>query len=108
MINLNKIKNWEELKKSSRWVNLNFQSHSNNREAKYFSYNFETKNAGDVLSFLLKLVDNNNKDIEFESGDKKISNHKLFNRNFSMNKKTTKDKRRAHRRGDYRAEKRCF
>ena len=51
VINLNKIKNWEELKKSSRWVNLNFQSHSNNREAKYFSYNFKTKNAGGRAEF---------------------------------------------------------
>ena len=45
---------------------------SGNREAKHFSYNFKTKNAGDVLNFLLELLGNKNKDIEFVNGNKKF------------------------------------
>ena len=40
VINLSEIENWEKIKKSSRWVNVNFQSQTNNRSAKHFSYNF--------------------------------------------------------------------
>ena len=39
VINLSEIENWEKIKKS-RWVNANFQSQTNNRSAKHFSYNF--------------------------------------------------------------------
>ena len=30
IINLEKIKNWNEIKKSSRWVNVNFQAQGDN------------------------------------------------------------------------------
>ena len=70
IINLNKIKNWSEIQKSSRWVNVNFQAQSNNKDAKHFSYNFLTKNRGDVLNFSLKLINDNNKDTEFEDGER--------------------------------------
>ena len=75
VINLNKIKNWNEIKKSSRGVNGNFQAQGNNNGAKHFSYNFITKNTGDVFNFMLKLIDNENKEIKFEEKEKKISNH---------------------------------
>ena len=44
----------------------------NNKDAKHFSYNFMTKNTGDVLSFTLKLIDDKNKEIKFEDKEKKI------------------------------------
>ena len=70
IINLNKIKNWSKVKKSSQWVNINFQTQSDNRDAKHFSYNFITKNIGDVLNFMLKLIDDENKDTKFEDKEK--------------------------------------
>ena len=70
IINLNKIKNWSKVKKSSQWVNVNFQTQSDNRDAKHFSYNFITKNIGDVLNFMLKLIDDENKDTKFEDKEK--------------------------------------
>ena len=43
VINLNEIKNWSKIKKSSRSLNINFQAQGDNRDAKLFSYNFITK-----------------------------------------------------------------
>ena len=58
VINLNEIKNWNEIKKSSQWVNKVSQVQGDNRDTKHFSYNSITKNMGDVLSFTVKLIDN--------------------------------------------------
>ena len=79
VINLNKIKNRNEIKKSLRWVNVNFQAQGDNRDrdTKHFSYNFITKKTGDVLNFTLKLIDDENKEIKFEDR-KKNSNRELF------------------------------
>ena len=54
VINLNEIKNWNEIKKSSQWVNVNFQAQGNNRDAKHFSYNFTTKKHGRRAQFYTK------------------------------------------------------
>ena len=72
MLNLNQIENWNDIKKSSRWVNVNFQSQKDNKNARNFSYNFITNNKDDPLNFKLKLVDTDNKLIEFASGEKKF------------------------------------
>ena len=68
---MNEIKNWNEIKKSSQWVKVNFHTQDDNRDAKHFSYNFITRNTGDVLNFMLKLIDDENKEIKFE--EKKIN-----------------------------------
>ena len=44
-----------------------------NKGAKHFSYNFITKNTGDVLNFTQKLIDDKNKEIKFEDKDEKIT-----------------------------------
>ena len=73
IINLNEIKNWSKVKKSLQWVIVNFQEQRDNRDAKHFSYNFITKNTGDVLNFTLKLIDDENKEIKFEDKEKNFS-----------------------------------
>ena len=78
VINLNKIKNWNEIEKSSQWVNVNFQAQGNNRDAKHFSYGLITKNTGDVLNFTLKLIDDENKKIKFEDKEKIFPIPKIF------------------------------
>ena len=94
MVNLGKMKNWNEIKKSSRWVNVEFQAQGDNREAKHFGCNFIRENTGDMLSFTLKLVDDKNNDIEFESGEKKkVPNNRTFNWIFSMNRLNQKSKK---------------
>ena len=72
VINLNEIEKWEEIKNSSRWVNVNFQAQNDNRQTKHFSYEFLTKNRRDLLNFSLRLVDPDNKDIKFIDGEKKF------------------------------------
>ena len=60
------------IKKLSRWVNVNLQQQIDNRQAKHFPYDFKTKNRVDVYNFLLKFIDEKNKEIEFEGGEKKF------------------------------------
>ena len=72
VINLNQTENWNEIKKSSQWVNVNFQPQRNNKNARHFPYNFITNNKDDLLNFKLKLVDTDNKLIEFAQGEKKF------------------------------------
>ena len=68
VINLNKITSWSKIKETSRWVNVNFQEQSDNKNTHHFSYNFITNNKED----LLKLVDSDNNTIEFDEGEKKL------------------------------------
>ena len=42
VLSLSETENWEEIKTSSWWVNVNFQSQTDNRSVKHFSYNFST------------------------------------------------------------------
>ena len=69
VINLNQIENRNGIKKSLRWVNVNFWPQCDN---KHFSYNFITNNKDNLLNFKLKLVDTDNKLIEFMQGEKKF------------------------------------
>ena len=69
---LNKIKNWNKIKQSLRWVNVNFQAQGGHRDAKYFSYNFIIKKRGDIINFTPKLIDDENKEIKFEDKEKKF------------------------------------
>ena len=50
----------------------NFQVQGDNRDAKHFSYNFITKNTGDLVNFTIKLIDDENKEIKFEDKEKKF------------------------------------
>ena len=50
---LSEIENWEKIKKSSRWVIVNFESQTDNRSANHFSYKFPMQKTGDVLNFAL-------------------------------------------------------
>ena len=75
--NMNKIKNWNEIKKSSQWVNVNFQAQGDNRDTKHFLYNFITESMGDNLNVTLKLIDNENKETKFKKR-KKNSNCEYF------------------------------
>ena len=71
-INLSEIENLDEIRKSSRWVNAEFKSQGGNREAKHFTYNFMTKNTGEELNFSIRLIEDKNRNIEFQTREKKI------------------------------------
>ena len=68
VINLNQIENWNDIKKSSRWVNVNFQPQRDSKNARHFFYNFIMNNKDNPLNFKLKLVDTDNILIEFCAG----------------------------------------
>ena len=72
VINLNEIQNWSEIKKTFRWVNVAFQEQTDNGNTSHPSFNFTTNNKEDLLNFTLKLVDRENKLIEFQGGEKKF------------------------------------
>ena len=37
IVNLKEMLNWNKIKKSLRWLNVNVQAHGNNKDAKHFS-----------------------------------------------------------------------
>ena len=57
--------------KFSQQVNVNFQAQDYNRDTKNFSYNFVTKNTREVLSFMLKLINDENRETKVEDKEKK-------------------------------------
>ena len=63
VVNLDEVKNWKDMKKSSCWVNVNFEEHSKTQKRKHFAFSFKTNNLNDLLCFSLHLIDSENKEI---------------------------------------------
>ena len=76
VIDLNKIKNWEDVKGKSIWTNVQFKSHKETNNSSYFCFPFLTRSFNDLTSFNIFLQDDSNKKIELESGEQKVS---IFN-----------------------------
>ena len=72
-IDLNKINNWEEIKGQSIWVNVQFKDHKEINNNSHICFPLVTRTFSDLTSFTITLQDDQNKKIEFESGEKKIS-----------------------------------
>ena len=72
-IDLNKIPNWKDIKGESIWVNVPFKDHKEINNANHLCFPFVTKTLSDLTSFTITLLDNQNKKVEFESGEKKTS-----------------------------------
>ena len=70
IIDLKKINNWNEIKGKSRFINaaLEGQREKNN---KHLCFLFMTLTLNDLLNFSINLIDDNNKEIEFASNEKK-------------------------------------
>ena len=69
MIDLDKISNWNEIKGQSIWISVSFkdQKEINNNDK------IVTRSLNDLTSFSIYLQDDKNKEIEFNSGEQKIS-----------------------------------
>ena len=76
VIDLNKIKNWKEVKGKSIRTNTQFKSHKEINNNSHFCFPFITRSFNDLTSFSIFLQDDSNKKIEFESNEKKVS---IFN-----------------------------
>ena len=70
-IDLEKVPNWNKIKGKSIWVNIQFKDHKEINNASHLCFPFRTKALSDLTSFTLQLQDDQNKKIEFASGEKK-------------------------------------
>ena len=75
-IDTSKIKNWNEIKGQSIWVNVQFKDHKEINNNSHLCFLFITRSFSDLTSFNIFLQDDQNKKIEFKEGEKKIS---IFN-----------------------------
>ena len=60
------------LKQSSKWVDITFEEQIESKNTHHPVFSFISTNKEDVLSFLLKLVDTNNKTIKLAEEEKKF------------------------------------
>ena len=72
-IDLHKINNWVEIKGQSIWTNVQFKDHKEINNNSHLCFPFVTRTFSDLTSFTITLQDDQNKKIEFESGERKIS-----------------------------------
>ena len=71
IIDLNKISNWKEIKGQSIWINVAFKDQKEINNNSHLCFPFVTRSLNDLLSFSIYLQDDKNKEIEFNSGEKK-------------------------------------
>ena len=70
-IDLDKIANWKDIKGNSIWVNVQFKDHKEINNASHLCFPFVTRTLSDLTSFTIQLQDDQNKKIQFESGEQK-------------------------------------
>ena len=76
VIDLNKMRNWKEIKGQSVWTNIQFKNHKEINQSSHLCFPFITKSFNDLTSFSIYLQDSSNEKINFESNEKKVS---IFN-----------------------------
>ena len=74
-IEINKIDNWKDVKGKSIWTNVNFKDHTEINNDSHLCFLFATISFSDLISFSIFLQYDQNKKIEFTSGEK---NKKYF------------------------------
>ena len=75
IIEINKIDNWKDVKGKSIWTNVNFKDHTEISNDSHLCFPFATRSFSDLISFSIFLQYDQNKKIEFTSGEK---NNKYF------------------------------
>ena len=73
MINLDRISNWIEIKGKSIWISVVFKDQKEVNNNSHFCFPFVTRSINDLTSFSIYFQDDKNKEIEFNSGENKIS-----------------------------------
>ena len=73
IIDLDKINKWEEIKSQSTWINAAFKHQKEINNNSHLCFSFTSKSLKDLLNYSIYLVDENNKEIDFTAGKKKIS-----------------------------------
>ena len=73
IINLSEIKNWEEVKGKSIYVNAKFDDITSNTEtAIHFGFKFNSAYPTEFFEFKIEFLDDKAKKIEFANGEKKV------------------------------------
>ena len=72
-IDTEKINKWEDIKGESIWVNVQFKDHKELNNSNHLCFPFVTRTFSDLTSFTILLLDDQNKKIEFKTGEKKVS-----------------------------------
>ena len=73
IIDIDKINSWQEIKGQSIWINAVFKDQKEINNNSHMCFPFVTKSLNNLLSFSIYLQENKNKEIEFNSREKKIS-----------------------------------
>ena len=73
IIDLDKISNWKEIKGQSISISVSFKDQHEINNNSNLCFPFVTRPLNDLTSFRIYLQDDENKEIEFNSGEKKIS-----------------------------------
>ena len=73
LIDLDKINSWTEVKGQSIWIKATSKDQKEINNNSHLCFPFLTKSLNDLLSFSIYLQDHKNKEIEFNSGERKIS-----------------------------------
>ena len=71
VIDLNKIDNWNEVKGQSIWTSVSFEDCKEINNNSHLCFPFVTRSFSDLISFRIFLQDDENKKIDFVSGEKK-------------------------------------
>ena len=72
IINLDKVNNWDYIKETSLQANVNFNEPKQINNIDHLSFSFKTLSLN-MLGFSINLTDDDNKMIEFNRGETKIS-----------------------------------
>ena len=78
-INLNKIKNWKEIKGQLIWTNVQFKNHKEINNNSHICFPFIKRSFNNLTSFSIYLQDDSNKKIEFKEREKKKKHFQLLN-----------------------------
>ena len=73
IIDISKISNWSNIKAQSIWVSVSFKDQKEINNNSHLCFPFITRSLNDLTSFSIYLQDDKNKEIEFNSGERKIS-----------------------------------
>ena len=68
---LEKINNWEEIKRQSLWINATLEKQKEINNSRHLYFPFTTTTLNDLLNFSINLVDDHNKQITFADNEKK-------------------------------------
>ena len=69
MIDVNEINSWKEIKSQSIWINVAFKDQKEINNKSHLGFYFVTRSLNDLLRFSVYLQDDQNKEIEFNTGE---------------------------------------